>query len=118
MSRGGVGVIEILLALVILGVGILAWAGMAGVATRELTRARWLTGTAFLAASTLDSLRAVAATDCPGLSSAVAAPDGVHRVAWQVSGSGSARTIELLITPLVAVRLSPESVSTVVTCGQ
>ncbi|MGE0354484.1 MAG: hypothetical protein AB7Q69_14795 [Gemmatimonadales bacterium] len=118
MSRRGVGVIEILFALVILGVGILAWAGMAGVATRELTRARWLTGTALLAAATLDSLRAVAATDCLGLSGAVAAPDGVHRVTWQVSGSGSARAIELLVTPLVAVRVPAESVSTVVTCGR
>lgn len=89
MSRTGATLVELMVALLLLTVGVLAAAGSGRAVARELDAARTLDVATWRAASRLDSLRAL---DCARL--ALAAPDSDTtgdalvpdtRIAWSVA---------------------------------
>lgn len=102
----GFTVIEVLVAMLILGVGITALVGSSALVTRQIGRGRILTIATEIGNQRMEKLRLLArpfngAAACAraGFASS-AAPDTVRRVieSWTVTGSGNSRTLAVTIT--------------------
>jgi prepilin-type N-terminal cleavage/methylation domain-containing protein len=104
MSRrtAGFTLVEIMVALVILAVGVLALAGGSLIVSRDLSASRSSTVAANLAQARLDHLRLLAASTTPQCSSRELASSsspvvsGAVAVSWIVEGAGPERTIRVL----------------------
>jgi prepilin-type N-terminal cleavage/methylation domain-containing protein len=95
-SRSGFTLIEVMVAVTMLAVGVVALASAAASTTRMIGRGRIDTRAAQLATLKLDSLRALALTAtprCTGL--ATGGPDAVTNVSlsWTVTVAGTGRTV-------------------------
>jgi prepilin-type N-terminal cleavage/methylation domain-containing protein len=120
----GFTVIEVLVAMVILGVGITALVGSSALVTRQIGRGRILTIATEVANQRLEKLRLLArpyngAAACAraGFASSTA-PDTVRHVieSWTVSGSGNSRTITVAVTYPRQGGTSTDMLSTIVGC--
>jgi prepilin-type N-terminal cleavage/methylation domain-containing protein len=122
-SRGGFTIVEVLIAIIMLSVGVLALASSSGTITRMMDDGRSRTDLAAVAQSVLDSLRTQAYSagypTCTALSSGTMAspPRRGMTVAWRVSG---APATQLNLRVLVAYRsgrgMRSDSVSTSLFC--
>ena len=93
----GFTLVEVLIALVVLSVGVLALGASAGAAARLLGQGRRSTQAGQLALARIEALRA-AAPGCAGLVGGTARHSGNLSEWWTVSGSGRGRSV------MVAVR--------------
>lgn len=103
-NQAGFSLVETLVAVVILGVGMMILAGGSLYATRDLVRSRQATVAAGMAQSRLDELRVFATATTPmcgsPLFSSSVSPveeNGV-RMSWIVPSTGANRTVRVIVT--------------------
>ncbi|HSB53015.1 MAG TPA: type II secretion system protein [Gemmatimonadales bacterium] len=96
--RGGFTIVEVLMAIILLGIGMLVLAGGAGGVTRMMSQGSRKTRAYSAASSIVDSLRSIAASDCASLpaSGSSTYPGGISR-AWTVSATGSTATTHTIV---------------------
>ena len=107
MKRSGLGftLIEVLLALVVLGIGILALTGSSAMVTRMIGRGKVETQAALAASRRIEGLRAIAASTTPRCTSTEFASGGPilesgFAQSWTVSSSGKLRRVRVTVTYL------------------
>ena len=86
--QGGFTIVEVLIAIVMLSVGVLALAGSAGGITRMLSNGQRKTRSYAMGSSLIDSLRRVANNSCAGLPASGSGTRGEMSIAWTVSNAG------------------------------
>lgn len=120
-SRAGLSLIEVMVAIVILAVGILALAAGSGAVTRTLSGARQATIATQLATLQLDQLRAAAGSTTPRcINGAFASGGPVIRqnvtMNWQVTGT-IRRDVRVIFTyPLGGGASRTDTLATIVPC--
>jgi len=101
MDRRGISLIEVVVALLLLAVGVLAYAGSAALVTRLTAQGRAETVAARIATSRVEHLvdwaRATSPTCLDPRLAAGSARYGVFRERWQATGSGSARSLQVVV---------------------
>jgi prepilin-type N-terminal cleavage/methylation domain-containing protein len=122
-SEGGFTLVEVLIATVVLGVGVVALAGAAGMTTRMLGRGRISTVAAQVATDQLERLRALAeatTVDCTHTnfksSTAPVVRSGVT-TSWIVPTTGTRRTVKVAVSYNTPRGLVRDTVSTIITCS-
>ena len=107
MKRYGLGftLIEVLLALVVLAVGILALTGSSAIVTRMIGRGKVETQAALAASRRIEALRAIAGSTSPRCTSpefGAGGPvlDNGFAQSWTVSGTGKLRRVRVTVTYL------------------
>jgi type II secretion system protein I len=103
--HAGFTLIEVLLALVVLAIGILALTGSSSLVTRMIGRGKMETLAALAASTRIEALRATAAATVPRCTSpefASGGPDIENGLSqsWTVSGSGQLRRVRVTVTYL------------------
>jgi Tfp pilus assembly protein PilV len=104
-STIGLTLIEILIAIVVLGVGIAALVGSSGMVTRMIGRGKVETRAAAAASSRMESLRLAAYATSPRCTSPAFASGGPvisggMTESWVVPASGKARRVRVTVTYL------------------
>jgi len=122
-SESGFTLVEVLIAVMVLGVGITALAGSAAVVTRMVSRGQMSTRAAEVAAARLDSLRVLAYSTSPRCTSAGfvggSRSGTANNVAetWTITASGKSRTITETVTQKTARgRTHSDVIVTVIGC--
>jgi type IV pilus modification protein PilV len=115
-NEKGFTIVEVLIAIIMLTIGILALSATSASVTRMMDSGRNRTAAASIAQSVLDSLRVAAfATDphCTALSSGslTTLPEAGFTASWTVVTAGLAK----VITVTVGYRLGPDTKSEIVT---
>jgi prepilin-type N-terminal cleavage/methylation domain-containing protein len=104
-SRAGLTLVEVLVAIVVLGVGVVALAGGSSLVTRMIGRGKVETRAAQVASRRMEALRLLAAAgsprcNAPGFSSGgPSIRDGVTE-SWIVPSSGRLRRVRVTVTYL------------------
>ena len=104
-TASGVTVVEVLIAIVVLGIGILALTGSSSLVTRMIGRGKVETQAALLAARRVELLRASAASTTPRCSAASFASggpvlaDGMSE-SWVVTPAGAVRRVRVTVSYL------------------
>jgi hypothetical protein len=111
--RTGVTIIELLIAIVILTVGVLALAATAGLVAAHVGDGGRLTGAAHAARSTLDSLRGV---PCPSLTSG-SAGRGAVTLEWTVARDSLAAEIAVAVGSNLRRRARRDAFRATVPCA-
>lgn len=95
----GSALVELLLALIVFAVGVLALAGTSALSIRMLTEGRLRSRAAWQASDRLEWLRLLAlhSPDCTTLSSGTAFGPGGELQQWVVSGSGALRLVTVSV---------------------
>ena len=122
-SRSGFTIVEVLIAIVMLSVGVLALASSSGAITRMMNFGRMKTDATAIAQSVLDSLRYVAAatpTKCTALASGSqsTAPKRGFSTSWNVttSGTGTSRDITVTVNYRIGSQVKSEILTTSMFC--
>ncbi|MEP6571640.1 MAG: type II secretion system protein [Gemmatimonadota bacterium] len=115
----GFTLVETLIAIVVLGLGVLPLAGVAMLSTRLLIQGRSATLAATIATSRIEDLRRAAGRvpACAAVASGSAAHSGGIVEDWSVSGGGSLRTVWLVVSYPVPGRARSDSTVTQVRCS-
>ena len=95
MNERGVSLIELMVAILILTVGILGLAMSSGAVERMAGWGGRFAGSAAVANSQLEQLRA---TPCASLAASGTATKGIYSLSWTVTASGNLRTFALTVT--------------------
>lgn len=122
-NQRGFTLIEVLVAVVVLSIGLLALGGATGRTTRTLYGSRLATVGSQVAAQRLDKLRAAAASTFPrctapafSSSSSSVTTYGVTET-WVVPASGSPRVVRSIVAyPIGAGRTKTDTAATSITC--
>jgi prepilin-type N-terminal cleavage/methylation domain-containing protein len=119
-TDSGFSIIEVLVAIVILSVGLLALAQSSGTVSRMVGRGKQDTQAAMAAQSQLEVLRRQATTTptkCTGLTSGstTVAASGMT-TAWTVTGSGNTREVVITVTYRISRGTRQEVVRAVLGC--
>jgi len=122
-SQRGLSLIEVMIAMVILAVGILAMGATAGAVTTTLTGSRAATQATQMAMGELEQLRVAARATKPSCTAAafsssvtVLKQNGVS-MTWTVPPSGTSREVQVSVTyPLGRGRTKTEVFRTLVPC--
>lgn len=119
MDRRGFTIIEVLIAVVVLAVGVVALVGSSASATRMIGRGRHATRAVQAAIDRMELLRADAhrtTPDCTALANGVdSLPNGIV-TSWRVVGAGELRTIRIIASYQVPGRLKADTLLTQVRC--
>lgn len=124
MNRRGFSLVEVMVAVVILVAGVLAYAAGAGMVSRMVGRGRMTTLASEVASSRLEEIRRVAgirAGTPPARCAALpvgAQTDSVRGVtlAWTVPAAGRTRTVTMTVTYPVATGVSTITIETAIAC--
>jgi type IV pilus assembly protein PilV len=119
-SRQGFTLIEVLVAVTVLGVGILGLVGSSALVTRMIGRGRHTTNAAQIAQERLDRLRQTAlstATPCTALNNGTqtTTTDGLTE-SWTVGGAGELRTLAASVTYNVTGGARTITLNTIIRC--
>jgi type IV pilus assembly protein PilV len=120
-SRGGFTIVEVLIAIVMLSVGVLALASSSGSITRMMHFGRMKTDATAIAQSVLDSLRYRAQASTPKCTNVVAgsqatAPKLGFTTSWTVTTSGDTRSVVVAVAYRIGPRLKADTVTTTLFC--
>ena len=117
----GVTLVEVLIAIVVLGVGILALTGSSALVTRMIGRGKVETQAALRAARRVELLRASAATTTPRCSAATFASggpvlaDGMSE-SWVVTPAAAVRRVRVTVSYLTVRGVRSAVLETAVAC--
>ena len=120
-SRGGFTIVEVLIAIVMLSIGVLAMASSSGAITKMMTFGRMKTDATSIAQSVLDSLRYTAqatSPKCTALSSGSQStpPKRGFSTAWTVLTSGDSRNITVTVGYRIGSQNKSETLATSMFC--
>ncbi len=120
-SRQGLTLIEILIAIVVLGIGVTALVGSSGMVTRMIGRGKVETRAAQAASSRMESLRmAASSTSPPCLAPAFASGgpvvSGAMTESWVVPASGRVRRVRVTVTYLTTRGPRTAELETAMSC--
>jgi prepilin-type N-terminal cleavage/methylation domain-containing protein len=118
-TRSGFTLVEVLVAVTILSVGVVALAGTAGTVTRMVGRGKVDTRAAQLATLKLDSLRLRAYSTTPRCTAlANGGPDAIDNVSlsWTVAATGTGRTLRVSAAYATGRGTHTEALTTYVEC--
>lgn len=121
LVRMGFTLVEALVAIVLLGVGIVALASASGTVTRMIGRGKMETRAAQAASQRLELLRAAAGSTSPrcgsaGFASGGPVLSGGVTEKWQVSASGTTRQVRVTVTYLTGRGLRTATLETSISC--
>jgi prepilin-type N-terminal cleavage/methylation domain-containing protein len=118
----GFTLVEVLVAVVILAIGVLAMAGGSIIVTRDIGLARATAAAGSLAQSKVDQIRTLAAASVPPCGSPLfvgsAAPvqSGASTLSWTITGTGSERVVRVVVDYSWSSRRLSDTLTTVVAC--
>lgn len=119
-ATAGFSIIEVLVAIVILSVGLLALAQSSGTVSRMIGRGKQDTQAAMAAQTRLEALRVLANTTSPKCtalaSGSSTGPAAGSTTAWTVSGSGNSRTVVVTVTYRIGRGTRSETVQAILGC--
>ena len=121
-KQSGFTLIEVMVAIVILSVGLLALAGATANVTRMVGHGKWATVASQVATRRLENVRQVAYSTSPACTSAAliggtaTMGSGVSET-WSISGSGNTRQVLLAVTYPGAVRTTTDTITTILRCS-
>ena len=120
-ERAGFTITEVMIAVVILGIGVLALAGGSAAATRMLGQGQRTTNATAVAAARIERLRRAANATNPrctsgSFASGTATTNNVSE-AWTVPTSGIARTVIEVVTYKKYNGTSTDTLATIVSCA-
>ena len=120
-ARGGFTVVEVLLALIVLGIGILALSGSSSLITRMIGRGKAETHAALAASGRMERLRLAARSTSPRCTAeefASGGPvlgDGLTE-SWSVTPAGPVRRVKVTVTYLTVRGVRSAVLETAVAC--
>jgi len=117
--EGGFTIVEVLIAVIMLSIGVLALASSAGGITRMMSSGQRKTRSYAMASSVIDSLRRVAKNQCSSLPANGSGVRGGMTIAWTVSNAGSinqTHEIEVRMSYPVGPRTKGDTLVAVVYC--
>lgn len=118
-GRGGFTIIEVLVAVVILGVGVVALVGSSASSTRMIGRGRSATRAVQAATERMEILRADAyrtSPDCTALASGSDSASTGVVTTWTVTGTGGVRVLRVVSGYRVPGRLKLDTLVTTIRC--
>lgn len=118
-ARSGFTIIEVLVAVTVLAVGVVALAGSAGAVTRMIGRGKIDTRAAQLAIQKVDSLRLVAYSTTPRCTAlATGGPATTDRVtlSWTVAANGTGRDVNVSASYATGRGTHTEALTTYIEC--
>lgn len=113
MNRRGFSLVEVMIAVVILTVGILALAGTSARVVRMISQGGRLGGSSLVAEGRFEILRS---TSCATLASGYSA-EGPYRVRWTVATAGFLRTVGLTVSYPTGGATRTDSYVTHISCA-
>lgn len=118
-GRGGFTILEVLVAVVILGVGVVALVGSSASSARMIGRGRTATRAVQAATERMEILRADAyrtSPDCTALANGSDSSATGVVTSWTITGAGTSRTIQVISGYQVPGRRRADTLTTVVRC--
>lgn len=120
-DRSGFTLVEVLMAVVVLGIGVVALAGSSATVTRMIGRGKHETRAAQVAARRLETLRSAALATTPRCSNAAFASGGpavTDKVTenWVVTPAGTLRTVTVTVTHATARGTHTDVLTTIIDC--
>ena len=119
--RRGFSLIEVMIAIVILAVGILALAGTAGAVTKMIARGGRMGSSSVVAEDQLESLRFGICTSFPGNTTGTqtgTATNGRYSLSWTTTASAWARTVRLSVAYPNGRSTRTDVYETMISCAQ
>jgi prepilin-type N-terminal cleavage/methylation domain-containing protein len=118
-NRAGFTIVEVLIAVVVLAVGIVALVGSSASATRMIGRGRGATRAVQAATERMEMIRADAyrtTPDCTALANgADSALTGIVTT-WTITGAGTPRTVQVISSYRVPGRQKADTLTTQIRC--
>ena len=118
-NQGGFTVIEVLIAVVVLAIGIVALVGSSASSTRMIGRGRSATRAVQAATERMEILRAEAYRTTPDCTALAAGSDSAATgvvTSWTITGTGDPRTIRVVSSYRVPGRLRADTLTTQIRC--
>ena len=123
-NRSGFTLVEMLIAIVILGIGLLAVAAGSGTVTRTLQGSRIATQASQLAGWRMDQLRAYARSTLPPCTHSKFIPSASAQVmyhvsqTWTITAAGTLRHVNVISTyPLAGNKTKVDTLSSTIHCN-
>jgi type IV pilus assembly protein PilV len=110
--RSGFSIVELLVAVVILAIGVLALAGTSAIVLRQMTGARTQTNASQIASSRIEYMSGM---DCAGLAASGSSTTPGVTESWTVKAADNG-TIQAEVSVTIRGRTSPEVFRTVIAC--
>ena len=120
-SKDGFTIVEVLIAIVMLSIGVLALASSSGSITRMMHFGRMKTDATAIAQSVLDSLRYTAQATTPKCTNVVAGSQATppklgFTTSWTVTTSGDTRRVLVAVTYQIGPRQRVDTLTTTLFC--
>jgi prepilin-type N-terminal cleavage/methylation domain-containing protein len=118
-ARSGFTIVEVLVAVMILGVGVVAMAGSSAMVTRMIGRGKVDTRAAQVATQRVEMLRATAYSTtprCTALANGGPVTSSGVAVAWTVAVTGGGRTVNVSVSYVTPMGTRTETVTTYIEC--
>lgn len=115
----GFTLIEIIIAIVILSVGVLAMVGTAGLVSRMIGQGKRNTRAGAVAMQRMEILRQTAVSTtphCTALAAGTATSNAITET-WTVTGTGRSRRVRIIVRYPTTRGTRPDTVNTVVLCS-
>lgn len=121
-KTSGFTLVEVIVAIVILSIGLLALAGATANVSKMAGYGKWATAASQVAVMRLEAIRQVAYSTTPACTSAALVGGGPVSYngmteSWRIVGTGSTRVVEVVVSYPRASRVVTDSVTTILRCS-
>ena len=113
----GFSTVEVMVALIVLGVGLLGTLATTALTTRLIGEARTRDRAALIAGARVESERSQAASGCAALTGGNRPLPGRVQEAWSFTGVGTLRQLEVIVSVPTHRGFRSDTVRTVLRCG-
>ena len=120
-KNSGFTLVEVLVAIVILSIGLLALASATANVSRMAGYGKWATAASQLATRRLETIRQVAYSTTPSCTSSAMVGGGPLYAngmteSWRIVGTGNTRAVEIIVSYPRAPTVVTDSISTIIRC--
>lgn len=118
-GQGGFTIVEVLIAVVVLAVGIIALVGSSASSTRMIGRGRTATRAVQAATERMEMIRADAyrtSPDCTALASGSDSASTGVVTTWTITGTGTSRSVRVISSYRVPGRTKADTLTTQIRC--
>jgi prepilin-type N-terminal cleavage/methylation domain-containing protein len=106
-GRRGFTIVEVLIAIIMLSIGVLALASSAGGITRMLSNGQRKTRSYAMASSLVDSLRRIAKSNCAGLPTSGSGTRSGISISWSFPGGVGSTNTTKQVKVIMSYRVGP-----------